>query len=96
MEASGSAPSCSPSQSMVRRLTPDHLKTWYCLEIQVTLTEEEGAIPPPPHAWQVPVVEYMLHDSKAGLTEVIVMGPGWTMLFYGWQSLGELLSLRET
>ena len=37
----------------------------------------------------------MLYDSKAGLTEVIVMGLGWALLFYGWQLLGEGLSLDE-
>ena len=63
---------------------PDHPETQYCLEIQVTLTEEGGATPSPLYAWQV---EDMLCDSKAGLTEVMVMGPGWAMLFYGLQSL---------
>ena len=32
----------------------------YCLEIQVTSNKDGGATPPPPHAWQVPVVEDML------------------------------------
>ena len=41
------------------------------------------------------MVEDMLCDSKAGFTEVIVMGPGWVMLFYGRQLLGEKLSLGE-
>ena len=40
-------------------------------------------------------VEYMLWDGKSGLTEVAVTGPGWTILFYGRQSLGEGLSLDE-
>ena len=74
---------------MMRRLTSNYPETWYCLEIQETLTEEGGAMQPPSHAWQA------LHDSKAGLTEVIVMGPVWAVLFYGWQSLGEGLSLGE-
>ena len=39
---------------------PDHPETWYCLEIQVNSTKDGGATPPPPHAWQVPVVEDML------------------------------------
>ena len=94
-EVSCSAPSCSPSWSPVRRLMPDHHETWYCLEIQVTLPKEGGATPPPPHAWQAPVVEHMLCDGKSGLTEVIVMGTGWPVLFYGRQSLGEGLSLGE-
>ena len=74
---------------------PNHPETQYCLEIQVTVTEEGGATPPPPHAWQVSMVEDMLCDGKAGLTEAIVMGPGQAMLFYGRQSLGEGLSLGE-
>ena len=72
---------------------PDCPETQYCLEIQVTLLEEGRATPPSPHTWQVPVVEDMLCDRKAGLTEVIVMGPDWAMLFYGWHSLGEWPSL---
>ena len=47
MKASGSAPSHSPSQSLVRRLTPDCPETWYCLGIQVISSEEGGATPPP-------------------------------------------------
>ena len=34
-------------------------------------------------------------DGKSGLTEGIVMGTGWSVLFYGRQSLGEGLSLGE-
>ena len=49
----------------------------------------------PPHAWQVPVVEDMLWNGKSGLTEAVVMGPGQAILFYGWWSLGEELSLGE-
>ena len=74
---------------------PDCPEIWYCLGIQVISTEEGGASPPPPYAWQVPVVEDMLHDGKSSLTEAIVMGPSWTVLFYGRQSLGEGLSLGE-
>ena len=39
------------------------------------------------------VVEDMLQDGKSGLTEAVVTGPGWAILFYGRQSLGEGLSL---
>ena len=75
-EVFGSTPSHSPSKSLVRRPKPDCPETWYCLEIQITLTEEEELPYHLPHAWQAPVVMDMLHDSKAGLTEVIVMSVG--------------------
>ena len=48
-----------------------------------------------PHAWQAPAVEDMLQDSKSGLTEAVVMGPGWAVLFYGRQSPGEGLHLGK-
>ena len=47
------------------------------------------------HTWQVPIVEDMVPDGKAGLTEAIVTSPGWAILFYRWQSLGEGLSFCE-
>ena len=94
-EASGSVPSCSPSESLMRRLVPDCTETPYCLEIQVISTEDGGATTPSPHAWQVSMMEDMLHDGKSGLTEAIVMGPGWAILFYGRQLLGEGLSLGK-
>ena len=59
-EAFGSTPSCSPSQSPARKLTPDQPEIQYFLEIQVTLTKDGGVTPPPPHAWQAPVVEDMV------------------------------------
>ena len=61
----------------------------YCLEIQVTLTEELGSIPPPSHSWTVPLVEDMLCEARAGLTEAVVIGPGRAILFYGRHSMGE-------
>ena len=57
-EAFGSTPSQSPSQSPVRK--PDCPEAWYCLEIQVISTEDKRAVPPPLHAWQVPIVEDMV------------------------------------
>ena len=59
-EAFGSALSCSPSQSLARKPTPDWPETWYCLEIQVTSTKDGGVTPPPHHAWQVPIMEDMV------------------------------------
>ena len=46
-EMFGSTPSHLPSQSPVRKPTPDHPETWYCLEIQVMSTEDGGTTPPP-------------------------------------------------
>ena len=45
--------------------------------------------------WQAPIVEDIVQDGKAGLTEAIVTGPGWAILFYGWQYLGEGLTMGE-
>ena len=83
MEASGSASSQSPSLSLVRKQTPDHPETPYCLEIQVTSIKDGGTMPPPLQAWQVPVVEDMLLGGKSGLTEAVMTGPGQAILFYG-------------
>ena len=94
-EAFGSAPSHLPSQSPVRNPTPDHPGTWYCLEIQVISAEDGRTTPPPPHAWQVPVVKEMVWDGKSSLTEAVVMGPSQAVLFYGQQFLGKGLSLGE-
>ena len=92
-EAFGSAPSWSPSQSLARK--PEHPKTWYCLEIQVISTEDDKVIPPPSHTQQAPIVEDMVQEGRAGLTEAVVTGSGQAILFCGWQSLGEGLSLGE-
>ena len=94
-EAFGSTPSHSPSQPLPRKPTPNWPETWYCLEIQVISTKDEGATPPPPYAWQAPVVENMVWDGKAGLMEAIVTGPGMAILFYGWKLLGKGLSLGK-
>ena len=82
-EASESTPSHSPSWSLVRKLKPDGPEMQHCFGIQVISTEEGEAVPPPPHAWQVTVVEDMLFDGRSGLTEAIVTGPSWAVLFYG-------------
>ena len=42
------------------RLPLGCLNTKHCLEIQVTLTEELGDMPPPFHSWMAPLVEDML------------------------------------
>ena len=58
-------------------------------------TEDGKATPPPPHTWQVPIVEDMVHEGRTGLTEAVVTGPGRAVLFYGCHSLGEGLNLGE-
>ena len=93
--ASGSAPSHSPSWSLARKPLPSHPNTNQCLGIHVTPTKETGATPPLPHTWMVPIVEDMLCHGRTGLTEAVVMGPGWAVLFYWRPSLGEGLSLSE-
>ena len=37
----------------------------------------------------------MVWEGKAGLTEAVLTGSGWAVLFYKWQSLGEGLRLGE-
>ena len=60
IEEEDSSPHNLPTWSPVQRPLLGHLNTKHCLEIQVTLTDELGDMPPPPHAWMVPVVEDML------------------------------------
>ena len=49
-EEDDSSPSHSPLWSPARRLLSSHPNMKYCLEIQITLTEELGFIPPPSHS----------------------------------------------
>ena len=55
----------------------------------MTLTDELGDMPPPSHAWMARVVEDMLQEARAGLTEAVVIGPGRAILFYGRCLMGE-------
>ena len=61
----------------------------------MTLTDELGDVRPPPHTWTAPVVEDMLQEARAGLTEAVVIGPGRAILFYGRHSMGEGLKADE-
>ena len=61
----------------------------------MTLTDELGDTLPPLHTWMAPVVEDMLQEARAGLTEAVVIGPGRAMLFYGRHSMGEGLKADE-
>ena len=67
----------------------------YCLSIQLILTDELGDVPPPMHSWMTPVIEDMLWETRARLTEAVVVGPGKAILFYGRCSLGEGLKADE-
>ena len=55
----------------------------------MTLTDELGDVPPPSYAWMAPVVEDMLQEARAGLTEAVVISPGRAILFYGRCLMGE-------
>ena len=90
-----SSPFCLLSWSPAQRLPCGHLNTKYCLEIQVTLTEELGAIPPPSHSWTAPLVEDILNEARTGLTKAVVTGPGRVVLFYGRLSMEEGLMADE-
>ena len=62
-EEEDSSPSHLPSWSPAQRPLSGHPNVRYCLEIQVTLTEEFGAVPPPSHSWMAPLVEDMLQEA---------------------------------
>ena len=94
-EEADSSSSHLPSWSPAQRPPSGHPNARYCLEIEVTLTEELGVIPPPSHSWMAPLVEDMLHEARTGLTEAVVIGPGMAVLFYGRHSMGEGLKADE-
>ena len=94
-EEDDSFPSSLPSWSPAQRLPSGHPDMKHCSEIQVTLTEEFGATPPPSHAWMAPLVEDMLCDARTGLTKAVVTGPGRAVLFYRMHSMGEGLTVDE-
>ena len=83
------------SWSPAQRLPSGHPNVRYCLEIQVTLTEELGAIPPPFHSWMAPLMNDMLQEGRTGLTKAVVIGPGRVVLFYGRHSMGEGLKVDK-
>ena len=82
-------------QFPVQRLSTGRLNSNYCLSIQAILTDELGDVLPPLHVWMAPVVEDMLWETRAGLTEAVVIGPGKVILFYGRHSMGEGLKVDE-
>ena len=94
-EEEDSSPSYSLSWSPAWRLLSGHPNATYCLDIQVTLTEELEAIHSPSHSWMTPLAEDMLQEARTGLTKAVVIGPGRAVLFYGRHSLGEGLKVDE-
>ena len=90
-----SSPHNLPMWSPVQRLLTGHLNMNYCLEMQVTLTDELGDVPPPSHTWMAPVVEDMLQEMRAGLMEAVIIGSGRAILFYGRCAMGEGLQVDE-
>ena len=94
-EGEDSSPHNLPTWSPVQRPPTGCLNTNHCLSIQVTLTDELGDVLPPLHAWTAPVVEDMLRETRAGLMEAVVIGPGRAILFYGRRSMGEGLKVDK-
>ena len=92
LEEEDNSPSHLPSWSLTQRPPSSCPNMKYCLEIQVTLTEESGTVPPPSHSWMAPLVENMLCNARTGLTEAVVTGPGRAVLFYGRCSMEEGLT----
>ena len=95
MEEDDNSPHDSPTWSPVPRLPTGHPSMNYCLSIKAILTDKLGDVLPPLHAWMVPVVEDMLRDIRARLTEAVVIGSGEAILFYGRRSMGEGLTVDE-
>ena len=60
MEEEGCSPLCLPTWFPAQRPLLGCPNMKYCLEIQVTLTEELGDMPPPSHSWMALLVEDML------------------------------------
>ena len=84
------SPSLLPTWSPAQRLLSGHPNRKCCLEIWVTLTEELGAISPPPYSWMALLIEDMLWEARSRLTEAVVTGPGRVILFYRRHSMGEV------
>ena len=61
----------------------------------MTLTDELGYMPSPSHSWMALLVEDMLQEARAGLTEAVVTSPGRVILFYGRHLMGEGLRVEE-
>ena len=95
MEEEDSSPPNSPMWSPIQRLPTGRLNMNYCLSMQATLTDKLGDVLPPLHTWTAPVVQDMLRETRAGLMEAVIIGPGRAILFYGRRSMGEGLKADE-
>ena len=95
MEEEDSSPLCSLMWSPAQRLPLGCPNMKHCLGIQVTLTEESGDMAPPSHSWMPPMVEDMLQEARAGLTEAEVTSPARVILFYGRCLMGEGLRVDK-
>ena len=94
-EEADSSPFHLPSWSPAWRLPSGHPNVRYCLDIQITLTEELGTIPPPSHSWMAPLMEDMLQEARTGLNKAVVIGPSRVVPFYGRHSMGEDLKVDK-
>ena len=94
-EEEDSSPLCSLTWSPVQRPPLGCLNMKHCLEIQVTQTDELGDVPSPPYSWTPLVIEDMLWEARAGMTEVVAIGPGRVILFYRRHLMGEGLRADE-
>ena len=61
----------------------------------MTLTDELGDVPLPPHAWTALVVEEYVVRNRAGFMQAMIIGPGRVILFYGRCSMGEGLKADQ-
>ena len=91
MEEEDNSPLHSLMWSPAQRLLLGCPNMKHCLEVQVTLTEELGDMPPPSHSCMPPLVEDMLQEARAGLAEAVVTSQGRAILSYGRHSMGEVL-----
>ena len=94
-EEEDSSPLHLPTWSPIQRLPLGCLNMKHCVEIQVTLTDELGDMPPHSHSWMPLLIEDMLQEARAGPIEAVVIGPGRAILFFGRCLMGEGLRADE-
>ena len=82
-EEEDSSPHNSPTWSPVQRPPAGCLNMNYCLEIQVTLTDELGDLPHTCMLGQHQWWRDMLQEARAGLREAVVIGQVGQYFFMG-------------